>query len=105
MLKSDVVSEEESEQRQTVAAETAAAVRVAQAELARLEEQQRFSIVRAPFDGVISARNFDRGDHVRGDAASADGWLYRLERLDPGQDVVLHESLDHVGAPLFIGGP
>ena len=82
LLKSDVVSEEESEQRQTAAVETAAAVRVAQAELARLEEQQRFSIVRAPFDGVISARNFDRGDHVRGDAASADGWLYQLERLD-----------------------
>ena len=82
LLKSEVVSEEESEQRQTAAVETAAAVRVAQAELARLEEQQRFSIVRAPFDGVISARNFDRGDHVRGDAASADGWLYQLERLD-----------------------
>ncbi len=82
LLKSEVVSEEESEQRQTAAAETAAAVRVAEAELARLEEQQRFSTVRAPFDGVISARNFDRGDHARGDAASADGWLYRLERLD-----------------------
>jgi len=31
---------------------------------------------------VISARNFDRGDHVRGDAGSADDWLYRLNRLD-----------------------
>jgi membrane fusion protein, multidrug efflux system len=31
---------------------------------------------------VISARNFDRGDHVRGDAGSADDWLYRLSRLD-----------------------
>ena len=82
LLKSDVVSEEETEQRRTTAVESAAGVRVAEAELARLEEQQRFSVVRAPFDGVISARNFDRGDLAKGDAASADGWLYRLERLD-----------------------
>jgi membrane fusion protein (multidrug efflux system) len=82
LLKSDVVSEEETEQRRTTAAESAAAVRVAEAELARLEEQQRFSTVRAPFDGIISARNFDRGDLAKGDAAPADGWLYRLDRLD-----------------------
>jgi membrane fusion protein (multidrug efflux system) len=60
----------------------AAAVRVAEAELARLVEQQRFSMVRAPFEGVISARNFDRGDHVGGGAGSVDDWLYRLSRLD-----------------------
>jgi membrane fusion protein (multidrug efflux system) len=82
LLQSEVVSREESEQRQTAAMETAAAVRVAESELARLEEQQRFSTVCAPFDGVISARNFDRGDHTRGDAASTEDWLYRLERLD-----------------------
>jgi RND family efflux transporter MFP subunit len=82
LLKSNVVSEEESEQRQMASVEAAAAVRVAEAELARLVEQQRFSIVRAPFEGVISARNFDRGDHVRGDAGAADNWLYRLSRLD-----------------------
>jgi RND family efflux transporter MFP subunit len=82
LLRSDVVSEEESEQRQTAAVESAAGVRVAEAELARLEEQQRFSTVRAPFEGVITARNFDRGDLVRGDSASAEGWLYQLDRLD-----------------------
>lgn len=82
LLKSDVVSQEETEQRRTTAVESAAAVRVAEAELARLEEQQRFSTVRAPFDGIISARNFDRGDLAKGDAASADGWLYRLDRID-----------------------
>lgn len=82
LLKSEVVSKEETEQRQTTASETAAAVRVAEADLARLEEQQRFSIVRAPFDGIISARNFDRGDLARGDSAATDGWLYRLDRLN-----------------------
>lgn len=88
LLKSDVVSQEESEQRQTDAIGAAAAVKVAQAELARLEEQQRFSVVRAPFDGVISARNLDRGDHVRGDSSGADGWIYRLNRLDTLRFVV-----------------
>lgn len=82
LLKSNVVSAEETEQRETTASEAEAAVKVAQAQLARLEEQQRFSTVRAPFDGVISARNFDRGDLAKGDAASTDGWLYRLDRLD-----------------------
>lgn len=88
LLKSEVVSKEETEQRQTTASETAAAVRVAEADLARLEEQQRFSTVKAPFDGIISARNFDRGDLVRGDSSSADGWLYRLDRLDTLRFVV-----------------
>jgi RND family efflux transporter MFP subunit len=88
LLRSDVVSKEETEQRQTDAAETSAAVRVAEAELARLEEQQRFSVVRAPFDGVISARNLDRGDLARGDNAPADGWIYRLARLDTLRFVV-----------------
>ncbi len=82
LRQSDVVSEEESDQRRTTAVESAAGVRVAEAELARLEEEQRFSIVRAPFDGIISARNFDRGDLAKGDAASEKGWLYRLEKLD-----------------------
>jgi RND family efflux transporter MFP subunit len=82
LRQSDVVSVEETDQRRTTAVEAAAGVRVAEAELARLQEQQRFSTVSAPFDGVISARNFDRGDHVRGDSATADGWLYQLDRLD-----------------------
>ncbi|MEY2878459.1 MAG: hypothetical protein RLZZ15_839, partial [Verrucomicrobiota bacterium] len=59
-----------------------AALRIARADLARLEEQKNFATVRAPFDGVISARNFDRGDRVRGDSATAEGWLYYLVRLD-----------------------
>jgi membrane fusion protein, multidrug efflux system len=82
LLKSNTISAEEAEQRISAAVEAEAAVRVAQAELARLEEQKRFAIVRAPFDAVISARNFDRGDRVQGDSATAEGWLYRLVRLD-----------------------
>ncbi|OAM88738.1 efflux RND transporter periplasmic adaptor subunit [Termitidicoccus mucosus] len=82
LLGARAISLEESEQRTTTATETEAAVRAARAELARLEELQKFATVRAPFDAVVSARNFDRGDHVRGDAAATDGWLYRVARID-----------------------
>jgi RND family efflux transporter MFP subunit len=76
------LSQDETEQRISAADESEAALRSAQAELARLLELQEFSTVLAPFDGTISARNFDRGDRVRGDSSTAEGWLYRLVRLD-----------------------
>ncbi len=82
LLSSHAVSKEESETRVSVADESAAALQVAKAELARLEVLQQFATVRAPFDGTISARNFDRGDRMRGDSATAEGWLYKLVRLD-----------------------
>lgn len=82
LLKTRAVSIEESEQRVSSAAEAQAALRLAQADLARAEEMQKFSTVTAPFDGTISARNFDRGDRMRGDSSTSEGWLYRLSRLN-----------------------
>jgi len=82
LLSSRALSQDESEQRLSSADESQAALEVAKAELARLEELQKFTTVRAPFAGTISARNFDRGDRMRGDAATSEGWLYRLVRLD-----------------------
>lgn len=81
LLEAKAISKEESDQRRADAVETDAAVRVARAELARLEELRGFATVRAPFDGIISARNFNRGDRVRGDSASVDEWLFRLVSL------------------------
>lgn len=78
----NAVSREIAEQRSADGDGANAALRAAQATLARLEEQQRFATVRAPFDGVIAARNFDRGDRVRGDSSTAEGWLYRMVRLE-----------------------
>lgn len=82
LLESRAISQAEVDQRAANAAETAAAVRFAKTELERLKEQQGFATVRAPFNGVIAARNFNRGDRVRGDSSTADGWLYRLVELD-----------------------
>jgi RND family efflux transporter MFP subunit len=82
LLTTRAVSQEESELRVSSAAESEAALRLAQAELARVGELQKFATVTAPFDGTISARNFDRGDRMRGDSSTAEGWLYRLSRLD-----------------------
>ena len=82
LLTTRAVSKEESETRISSADESEAALQVAKAELARLEVLQKFASVRAPFDGTISARNFDRGDRMRGDSATSEGWLYKLVRLD-----------------------
>ena len=82
LLKTRAVSQEESEQRVSSAAENDAALRLAQADLARVEELQKFATVTAPFEATISARNFDRGDRMRGDSSTAEGWLYRLVRIN-----------------------
>lgn len=82
LFSTNAISQEDADQRSSNADVSDAAVRVAKADLARLEEQKAFASVRAPFDGIVAARNFDRGDRVRGDAATAEGWLYYLVRAD-----------------------
>ena len=88
LLGSRAISQEEADQRNASAAELDAAVRVAEAELARLLEELNFATVRAPFDGIISGRNFNRGDRVRGDSATSEGWLYRLINIQQLRFVV-----------------
>lgn len=82
LLATRAISQEDFDQRKSEADMAVAAEAMAAATLARAEEQQRFGTVRAPFDGVIAERNFDRGDRVRGDSATAEGWLYHAVRLD-----------------------
>lgn len=81
LVESDAMSREEADRRIAEAAAAAAALRVAEAEAARLRELQGFATVKAPFAGVVAARNFDRGDRVRGDTAGVEGWLYELVSL------------------------
>ncbi len=82
LMAANSISREEADQRAANADIAEAALRVARSDLARFEEQLNFATVRSPFDAVVAARNFDRGDRVRGDAATAEGWLYHLVRID-----------------------
>lgn len=82
LMAANSISREEADQRSANADIADAALRVSRSDLARFEEQLNFATVRAPFDAVVAARNFDRGDRVRGDAATAEGWLYHLVRID-----------------------
>ena len=64
-----------------------AARSAAQARLAAARERQGFQTVRAPFAGVVVARNVERGDRVVGDAASAQP-MFEINALDPLRVVV-----------------
>lgn len=88
LLVSKAVSQEDADLRIADHAAADATTRVARAELDRLVEMQKFATVRAPFDAVVSARNIERGDRVRGDSATAEGWLFQLARLDSLRFVV-----------------
>lgn len=82
LAEQQVGSAEDAEVRAAEAAAAAAAVRRARAEHARLLEVQGFAVVRAPFAGIVAARNVERGDRVRGDASGAEDWLYELVAVE-----------------------
>jgi RND family efflux transporter MFP subunit len=82
LVQTEAMSPEEGDRRIADAAAAAATLRAAEADVARLRELLGFTVVKAPFSGVVAARNFDRGDRVRGDAAGPEGWLYELVRCD-----------------------
>ena len=77
-----VLSAEESDIGEANAKTGEADLLAAEAELRRLEQLQSFQRVVAPFDGVVTERQFDRGELIQGDAASGGRWLFRLMRLD-----------------------
>ncbi len=82
LLSTSAISAEEAERRQNDLVAKSAARQVVTAQLAKLETERDFAIVRAPFNGIITERNFDIGNHVRGDASGRDEWLYRIARSD-----------------------
>jgi RND family efflux transporter MFP subunit len=57
------------------------AVRASQADLQRLKDLKGFQEIRAPFAGIITARNTEVGSLIRG-GASEGKELYRLARID-----------------------
>ena len=64
LVKSDAVSQQDTDTFVNQAAATAAAVKSAQANVQRLTELQSFEKVYAPFDGVVTARNIDTGQLI-----------------------------------------
>jgi len=64
LVKTDAVSQQDTDTFVNQAASTAAAVRSAQANVQRLKELVSFEKVYAPFDGVVTARNVDTGQLI-----------------------------------------
>jgi RND family efflux transporter MFP subunit len=64
LVKSNAVSQQDTDTFVNQAAATAAAVRSAQSNVQRIKELQSFEKVYAPFDGVITARTVDTGQLI-----------------------------------------
>ncbi len=64
LVKTNAVSQQDTDTFVNQAAATAAAVRSAQANVQRLSELQSFEKVYAPFDGVVTARTVDTGQLI-----------------------------------------
>lgn len=61
---------------------------VARVELARAEVLKGFTEIKAPFDGVITERSFDRGAFIRPATGGAKQSLFRIARTDHMRVVV-----------------
>ncbi|MGA3035009.1 MAG: efflux RND transporter periplasmic adaptor subunit [Terracidiphilus sp.] len=79
LVKSDAVSQIDTDTFTTQAAATSSAVKSAEANLERLREMQSFEKVYAPFSGVVTARNVDTGQLISQGSATE---LFRLQALD-----------------------
>ena len=64
LVKTEAVSQQDTDTFVNQATATAAAVKSAQANVQRLRELQSFEKVYAPFDGVVTARNIDTGQLI-----------------------------------------
>lgn len=78
LVGSDAVSRQDTETFVTQAASTSAAVKSAQANVARLKQLQGFEKVYAPFDGVVTARGVDTGQLITAGSGSE---LFHLQAL------------------------
>ena len=78
LLKSDAVSQQETDQAMSTLAATKATVASNAANVRRLEQLLGFQKVVAPFDGVITARNTDVGALIDAGANTVGRELFRL---------------------------
>ena len=79
LVKSDAVSQLDTDTFTTQAAATASAVKSAEANVARLREMQSFEKIYAPFTGVLTARNVDTGQLITQGSAVE---LFHMQALE-----------------------
>ena len=79
LVKSDAVSQIDTDTFNTQAASTASAVKSAEANLNRLKELQSFEKVYAPFDGVVTARAVDTGQLINQGSGAE---LFRMQAIE-----------------------
>jgi RND family efflux transporter MFP subunit len=83
LVKSDAVSQQDTDTFVSQAAATKAAVQSSQANLQRLRELQSFEKVYAPFDGVVTAREIDTGQLISsGSGQSAGTELFHMQAIE-----------------------
>jgi RND family efflux transporter MFP subunit len=78
LVKTNAVSQQDTDTFVNQAAAMAAGVKSAQANVQRLKELQSFEKVYAPFDGVVTARNIDTGQLITQGSASE---LFHLQAI------------------------
>jgi RND family efflux transporter MFP subunit len=82
LVKSNAVSQQDTDTFVNQAAATASTVKSAQANLERLVEMQSFEKVYAPFDGVVTARGVDTGQLISSGSGQSSGTeLFHMQAL------------------------
>jgi len=83
LRKSDSVSAQEADQQTSGYKQAQANLAAADANVRRLEQLEGFKKVYAPFSGIITKRNVDRGALINAGAGAAGRELFDIARVDP----------------------
>ena len=83
LLKKDVVSQQDLDERRGALAQASANLAAADANVQRLRQTEGFKRVLAPFAGVITRRNVDVGDLIDAGAGNGGRALFQLAQTDP----------------------
>jgi RND family efflux transporter MFP subunit len=91
------VSEQNLDQANQNMAMLTASAESAAADVQRLQQMQEFEQVRAPFDGIVTARNTDVGDLINSGNGGMAQELFRVARIDTLR-VFVNVPEDYVGS-------
>jgi multidrug efflux system membrane fusion protein len=83
LRKSDAVSQQDVDEKQSAYAQLQASLAAADANVRRLEELEQFKRIEAPFDGVVTRRNVDVGILINAGNTGAQQQLFHLSQMDP----------------------